>query len=134
MELPEACIIGFGGSNATPFGTPFEQTEQDIESYLSALHDRAPKGAKVIVLAHAPPKNTKCDAIKGGIHVGSEGLRRYIEAKKPDLVLCSHIHESGGQEDAIGKTMIFNLGRLSDGRAYVLTVDDAIDIRQYAGG
>jgi Icc-related predicted phosphoesterase len=85
------------------------------------------------MLVHFPPKDTKCDMIAGGVHVGSQALREFIGKRQPDLVLCSHIHECGGKEDTIGKTRVLNIGRLSDGRAYKLDVDDSISVEFYVG-
>ena len=133
LKLPEATFIGLGGSNVTPFNTPFEYGERQISQTLNSLHAKADTGSRVILLAHAPPKDTKCDVISSGAHVGSTGIREYIEAKQPDLVLCSHIHESGGAQDRIGKTRIVNLGRLSDGMAYSLSIGLAIALEIYTG-
>ena len=42
---------------------------------------------------------------------GSSGLHKAIKEFKPDIVLCSHVHEAEGIEEKIGKTKIFNVGR-----------------------
>ncbi|MBD3387633.1 MAG: hypothetical protein GF416_01165 [Candidatus Altiarchaeales archaeon] len=133
LKLPDADIIGFGGSNPTPFNTPFEYSEEDIGKALEQLHSGVDEGSKVIVMSHFPPKDTRCDQISDGTHVGSTALREYIEEKQPNLVLCSHIHESGGSEDKIGDSRIFNLGRISEGRAYILEAGDAIEFGFYTG-
>jgi Icc-related predicted phosphoesterase len=131
LNHPDASIIGFGGSNPTPFKTPFEVSEEEIMDGLNHLYGRVAEGAKVIVMTHFPPKDTKCDVIPGGAHVGSTALRAFIEGKKPDLVLCSHIHEAAGAQDEIGGTRILNLGRISEGRAYVLEVSDTVNVDFY---
>jgi uncharacterized protein len=133
LNLPEASIMGLGGSNVTPFNTPFEFTEKEIGDALDSMHSRCEPGSPIVVMSHAPPKGTKCDIISSGLHVGSSALRDFIEAKRPDLVLCSHIHESGGAEDSIGPTRIVNIGRVSGGRAYVLTVEDTVEVEPYTG-
>lgn len=133
MMLPGINIIGFGGSNVTPFNTPFEYPESDIAKSLEDLYALADKDARTIVLAHFPPKDTECDMIAGGVHVGSQALRDFIEAKRPELVLCSHIHEAGGAKDNIKKTSIVNIGRLSEGRAYILDMGDEITVEFFVG-
>jgi uncharacterized protein len=133
LKLPEANIIGFGGSNTTPFNTPIEFAEEKIAENLEALYAMADKSVKTVVLSHFPPKDTRCDLLPSGLHAGSSALRTFIMSKKPELVLCSHIHECGGQEDVIGKTRIINLGRLSEGRAYILTAEDALDVELFTG-
>jgi uncharacterized protein len=133
LNLPDASIIGLGGSNVTPFGTPFEYAEKEISDALANMYERVDDRQRLIVMSHTPPKDTKCDIIAGGIHVGSQALRQFIESRKPQLVLCSHIHEAGGAQDNIGPTRVYNLGRLTEGRAYVLTAEDEITVEPYLG-
>jgi uncharacterized protein len=45
-----------------------------------------------------------------GPHLGSEAVLRAIEAKRPPLAVCGHIHESWGTESRLGPTRIVNLG------------------------
>jgi Icc-related predicted phosphoesterase len=42
---------------------------------------------------------------------GSEGVRKAIELLKPDILLCSHVHEAEGLEEKIGKTKVINVGK-----------------------
>ena len=42
---------------------------------------------------------------------GSTGVRRAVEKFKPDILLCSHVHEAEGLEEKIGKTKIINVGK-----------------------
>ncbi len=133
LETPEADIIGLGGSNPTPFKTPFELSEEEILKSLNGMHEQIQKGRKTILICHAPPHNTLCDMINQQTHVGSTAVRKFIEEKQPDLVLCSHIHESAGKKDTIGKTRIMNLGKISEGRAYELTLDAGLNIEFYTG-
>ncbi len=123
LKVGGTAVIGFGGSNSTPFNTPFEYGEDEILNHLNHLHGRIGSCDRVVLAVHAPPYGTKCDLIPSGMHVGSKSIRQFIEDKKPDLVLCAHIHESGGAEDAIGETRVINLGRITDGRAYILDFD-----------
>jgi Icc-related predicted phosphoesterase len=118
-ELGGVSLIGLGGSNVTPFGTPTEYTEAEIYDKLSKLFDKA-KSSNTVLITHFPPKDTKCDVIPSGAHVGSESLRKIIEEKKPYACVCSHIHESAGAEDTIGKTRIVNVGMLSHGNAVLI--------------
>lgn len=71
-------------------------------------------GDNMILAAHPPPKNTKLDIHYDGSHVGSEGVRKFIEEKQPYLSLHGHIHESpslsGEIKDKIGKTLCINPG------------------------
>jgi hypothetical protein len=119
------CIVGIGGSNPTPFGTPTEFSEEELlhigtEAYQQGLDAIAMiengGGSKVPVLlvSHAPPVNTRVDRIFNGRHVGSAAIRRIIETYQPDLCVTGHIHEAKGS-DMIGPTTVLNPGTLRSG-------------------
>lgn len=112
-RLGEWTFLGLGGSNITPFNTPFEFTENEIWEALTSLvrEDR-----KVVLVTHAPPFNSSSDLCRGGAHAGSKSVRRFIEERKPVLNLCAHIHEARGIE-RIGETLVVNPGPLFEGYA-----------------
>ncbi|NOY68906.1 MAG: hypothetical protein GXP53_05355 [Deltaproteobacteria bacterium] len=107
-------IIGLGGSLITPFNTPNEYTEVQLEAFLISGLKALPPDTPFILISHQPPINTACDMIGGGIHVGSHAVRNFIERQKPLVCLTGHIHESAGK-DRIINTEIINPGRLSAG-------------------
>ncbi len=109
--------VGIGGSNPTPFGTPFELKEEEIKAEL----ERLLKGTKgpLVLISHAPPKGNQ-DRIPNGVHVGSEAVA--LEAPKFKAVVCGHIHEDRGISKA-GDTVVVNPGMASMGNAAVLDVD-----------
>lgn len=131
MRVGDVDFIGYGGSNPTPFDTPFELSEDEILNDLSFLMDKVGEGNKSVLLVHFPPYNTLCDEIGDGKHVGSASLRQVIEEKKPDLVLCSHIHECGGKTDTVGETVVYNIGRITQGYAYLLDMD-TLELKTYS--
>lgn len=45
-----------------------------------------------------------------GRHRGSKSILAVIEHKRPELVVCGHIHQCWGGEAAIGNTRVLNLG------------------------
>ena len=104
-------FVGFGGSPPTPFGTPKEYADEELYDSIVKMVSK-----KTVVLSHAPPHNTKADAIEGGGHVGCKSLRKLIEEKQPLACLCGHIHENQGVEK-IGSTAIIKLGAAKDGHA-----------------
>ena len=75
----------------------------------------------LIAIMHNPPKDTACDTVTGGAHVGSPLLRKFIEDYKPLAVVTGHIHESVGV-DKIGDTTVVNPGSLAEGCYAWLTV------------
>jgi len=114
-------FIGLGGSNPTPFNTPFELSEKKIGEYVGTLLGRS-KG-RMILLSHAPPKNTT-DKLPHG-NVGSVALERYV--RRFDLIVCGHIHEARGVV-CVNGTQIVNPGMASKGQGAVITINEKIEI------
>ncbi|MBQ1197858.1 MAG: metallophosphoesterase family protein, partial [Spirochaetaceae bacterium] len=99
------------------------RTEDEIISDLSVLSDDVDlNSTDLILITHNPPKDTKTDMISGGIHVGSEKVRSWIEEHKPFFVVTGHIHESFGI-DYIGEIPVINPGALCEGNYVVLEVE-----------
>jgi Icc-related predicted phosphoesterase len=111
-------FIGIGGSNPTPFNTPFELSEEEIKSKLERLLHEVKDPA--VLVSHAPPKGYQ-DEIPGGIHVGSTAVAEL--APRFVAVVCGHIHEARGISH-IGRTVIVNPGMASEGNAAILEVDE----------
>lgn len=119
------CLLGAGGSNRTPFGTPAEFSEDELADVLADAHRQGQDfislalpdkraGIPVVLISHVPPYDTKVDRLRNGKHVGSSAVRSYIEKHQPDVCITGHIHEARG-EDTIGKTHIINPGALIQG-------------------
>ncbi|HEX7628083.1 MAG TPA: metallophosphoesterase [Candidatus Methanoperedens sp.] len=119
--IGDLTFIGLGGSNPTPFNTPFELSEKKISEYVGTLLGRS-KG-RMILLSHAPPKNTT-DKLPHG-NVGSESLARYVG--RFDLIVCGHIHEARGIVRVNG-TQVVNPGMASKGQGAIITIGEKIDI------
>ena len=107
-------IVGLGGSNFTPFKTPYEFSEQELASLLATGISQVGDAKDLILVSHAPPFQTKTDKLLNGAHVGSTAVRTFIEQQQPFLCLTGHIHESKGQ-DYIGRTLVLNPGMIKDG-------------------
>ncbi|WML68539.1 MAG: hypothetical protein METHP_02174 [Methanoregula sp. SKADARSKE-2] len=110
INLGKISIAGIGGSNPTPFGTPFEMTDKQIDDGLNAAMKKMEKTVHNILLTHAPPFET-LDKINGE-HVGSASIRKHMKAF--DLVCCAHVHEQRGVLDIDG-VKIVNPGPAMDG-------------------
>jgi Icc-related predicted phosphoesterase len=113
-------IFGIGGSNATPFCTPTEFSEEEIASHLMAGYDVIRDAPYKILIAHCPPYQTAVDRIYTGNHVGSTSVRQFIETYQPDICISGHIHEAAG-EDRLGKTLLLNPGMLAQGGYVTIT-------------
>ena len=112
--IEDVGIFGCGGSSPTPFNTPSEISEEDIEKFLIKGYDKVKDARWKVMVCHTPPKDTATDAISGGIHVGSSAVRNFILQYKPDVCITGHIHESRGT-DKVGDTLVLNAGMLRDG-------------------
>jgi Icc-related predicted phosphoesterase len=113
-------IFGVGGSNATPFYTPTEFSEEEIAAYLMAGYDMIKDAPRKILIAHCPPYHTTVDRLYSGQHVGSTSVRQFIEAYQPDICISGHIHEAPG-EDRLGNTLLLNPGMLAQGGYITVT-------------
>ncbi len=102
-------MFGVSGSPCSPLCTPYEIREEEIANRIVEGYLQIKNANIKILVSHTPPFRTKVDIIHSGIHVGSTAVREFIENKKPELVICGHIHESYGQ-DILDKTKIINCG------------------------
>lgn len=115
-------FVGYGGSNPTPFGTIVEYSEKQIYEELSPLTDR-----NTVLLTHFPPYGVKADTTRDLKHAGSLSLRKIIEEKKPRAVVCAHIHEASGVQQAL-VTRIIKIPPLMHGGAVAIDFLDETKI------
>jgi len=125
INLGTMTIVGIGGSNPTPFNTPFELTDKQIDDLLHQGMAKMERTVHNVLVSHAPPFDT-LDLINGE-HVGSQSIRRHI--KDFDLVCCAHIHEQRGVKEVDG-VKIVNPGPAMDGYCAMLHFgNEAKDIK-----
>jgi uncharacterized protein len=92
-------FFGLGaGVPVTPWDWSFDLTEERAEEMLSGCPEEA------VMVLHSPPRGHVDDGL------GSEAILRAIDAKRPPLAVCGHIHQCWGQESAVGVTRVVNLG------------------------
>jgi uncharacterized protein len=97
-------FFGLGaGIPVTPWDWSFDLDDEAATQMLSGCPEEA------VLVLHSPPKD-HCDSAGGGGNFGSPALLQAIEAKRPRLAVCGHIHESWGCESQIGPTPVRNLG------------------------
>lgn len=119
-------FYGFGGAK-TPFNTPLEPSEKDIEEGLKKGYEKV-KNCKIkIQVTHIPPARTKLDVAYTGAHIGSEAVRKFIEENKPDVAVSAHVHEARGV-DELKKTKLINPGRFPEGHCGIITIKNS-DVR-----
>ncbi len=112
-------FLGLGGSNPTPFNTPFELSEKKIGEYVGTLLSKL--NGRAVLLSHAPPLNTTDKLPRG--NVGSEALARFLG--RLELIVCGHIHEARGHVVVKG-THVVNPGVASKGQGALITIKDDI--------
>ncbi len=125
LEIGSITLTGVGGSNPTPFGTPFELSEEEIDKLLQEAMARGGRNIHNILVVHAPPHGTLDEV--GGANVGCRSIRKYL--KDFDLVCCGHIHDQTGVVKEEG-TVIVNPGPASEGKCAVIILgEEAKDIQ-----
>ena len=117
-------MISCGTTNITPWKSPRELPEDQLEAKLDVLARQVKNQAKAIYNIHVPPYNTSIDrapkldsnlkpiVIPGGVEqapVGSTAVTAMIKRYQPMLALHGHIHESRGNVK-IGRTLCLNPG------------------------
>jgi uncharacterized protein len=103
-EIDGTQFFGLGaGVPITPWDWSFDLDDEQAAERLAGC----PEGAVLVV--HSPPKG-HCDQSSSGDHLGSQAILEAIEAKRPPLAVCGHIHESWGAESEVGPTTVVNLG------------------------
>jgi Icc-related predicted phosphoesterase len=111
VEVGGLRIAGLGGAGPTPFGFPYEWSEDEAEAALDRLLGDA--GAVDVFLSHSPPSDTKLDRTAHGAFVGSTAVKRWISRVRPKLFVCGHIHEAWGVEWREGVPCV-NTGALGE--------------------
>ncbi len=124
IEIEGHEVISSPYVNPTPWSTPREMGERDLEKYLDKLVSKVGNPRTSILNSHCPPYGTHLDlapkldknlrpVFVGGmpeyVHVGSKAVRKFIEKHKFLAGLHGHIHESGGM-DRLGDTVVLNPG------------------------
>lgn len=124
IEIERHEVISSPYVNPTPWSTPREMEERDLEKYLEKLVSKVRNPRTSILNSHCPPYGTHLDLAPkldknlrpvfiGGmpeyVHVGSRAVRKIIEKYKFLIGLHGHIHESGGM-DRLGDTVVLNPG------------------------
>jgi Icc-related predicted phosphoesterase len=125
MQISGFEVIGLGYSNPTPFETPGEYSESELETRLRAFDGLKP----MIAICHAPPHGTSLDRITNLKHAGSQAMRDFIRREQPRYFFCGHIHEAAGAQDKFGETSAMNVGK----RGYLLDLEQQAAWGQIAG-
>lgn len=120
----DLAAMGIGGSTPTPWNTPREYEEQEIEQIIESSFRCELRDSPLIFFGHVPPWKSGLDTAPalnpdlsyklalGAAHkeaVGSKAVRGAIERLRPILGLFGHVHEIRSYA-RIGKTLCVNPG------------------------
>ncbi len=119
MSIAGFNVVGLGYSNPTPFDTPGEYSEEELETKLHTFDGLAP----CVAICHAPPFGTSLDRITNLKHAGSRAMREFIRREQPRYFFCGHIHEAAGAQDKLGETSAMNVGK----KGYLLDFDQQVE-------
>jgi len=110
MELKDSYhdigIFGAGGANIGLF----QLSEKEIFDTLKRGFEKVKKAKKKVMVTHVHPSRTLMSKLSSFVK-GSPAVRKAILKFKPDIAICSHVHEAEGIEEKIGKTKVINVGR-----------------------
>jgi uncharacterized protein len=125
LELGEGfTLLSNGWANPTPWDSPRELPEPELEARLERLAADVPDPARCVFNLHVPPAGTAIDqapvlddalkpVVRGGSvqmgPAGSRAVRNLIERHQPPVALHGHIHESRGVVK-LGRTVCINPG------------------------
>lgn len=114
----------FGVSGMPPWmGNMYEFTEEEIHGHLERGHAEVAGLSPLVMVSHAPPRNSGVDMVRGRQAVGSTAVRDWIARTRPALVLTGHIHEARGQS-LLDTTLVVNCGLGRDGYYAVAEVGE----------
>jgi Icc-related predicted phosphoesterase len=118
-------MISCGFTTPTPWHTPREKSEEELEELIARYAESVPDLSRCILNFHCPPRDTKLDLAPkldptslrrlatplGGQweHVGSHSVRKAIEELGPAAGLHGHIHEQHAWH-TLGATWCCNPG------------------------
>lgn len=106
IRAGDVALFGCGGANIGLH----QISEKEMYDLLSKGFKHIKDVKKKIMVTHVHPSGTLMEKFTQ-IFPGSKGVRKAIEKFKPDILLCSHVHEAEGLEEKIGKTRVINVGR-----------------------
>jgi len=120
VPVGEHEMITFSWANPTPWNTPREKPDEELEPMLEQLIATVKDKSSAIFNFHAPPFGYALDlaprlnenlvqAADEKIHVGSKAVAKMIEKYQPLIGLHGHIHESRGAQKA-KRTLLINPG------------------------
>ena len=107
VKYEDIGIFGCGGANIGPHT---KLSEKEIFDLLKQGFENIKYLKKKILVSHVHPTETDMEKLSNFVP-GSPGVKKAIDKFKPDIMLCSHVHEADGLEEKVGRTKVINVGR-----------------------
>ncbi len=97
-------FIGFGGGG-------FSLREPKFESFIRKNKKEITKFKKIVLMTHAPPKDSCLDELEG-VHFGNQSFKSFLKkySNKKILALSGHFHENEGKLCQHGNITFCNPG------------------------
>jgi hypothetical protein len=127
VALGDVGVFGVSAAPISPLHTPYELDDDELERRIERGFAAVAACPLKVFCPHAPPRDTACDRLASGEHVGSATIRAFVEREQPDAVLCGHIHEARGT-DEIGSSKVVNPGPARAGHYALLEVTGEIAV------
>ncbi len=105
IAFKDVGLFGCGSANIGIFQLP----EKEVYGLLKKGFTKIKSMKKKIMVTHVHPEGTLMGKL--GMFPGSQAIRKAIEQFKPDIAICSHVHEAEGIEETIGNTRLINVGK-----------------------
>jgi|SRR3989344_999527 len=99
-------LFGCGSANIGLFQLKEDEIFETLKQGYKYIKDVKTK----IMVTHVHPSNSIMEKLTKHFP-GSTGVTKAIKTLKPDILLCSHVHEAEGLEEKIGRTKVINVGR-----------------------
>jgi len=106
VKYKDVGLFGCGGANVGLH----QLQEGEIFDSLSKGFNGVKDLRKKIMVTHVHPSNTLMEKFTD-FFPGSKGVEKAIKKFKPDILLCSHVHEAEGIEEKLGDTTVINVGK-----------------------
>jgi Icc-related predicted phosphoesterase len=100
--------IGIFGAGYDSTVGPFAIEDEEIFRILKKGNENIKNLKKKIMVTHTPPEGSISEF--SGIE-GSRAVTKAIKEFKPDVLISAHIHEAGGLQEKIGKTIVLHVAR-----------------------
>lgn len=108
--------VSFHGVPQTPRFHDWAFNEDDTDDALGRCWAQVPEGTDVLV-SHGPPRGA-CDTIRRGEYgLGSRTQSNWLHGSAPNrprIVVCGHIHGSGGKTGGCGSTKVYNVAVVNE--------------------